>query len=169
MWLGEAEDAPAALDDSIGEALDLERLVDHVQADHLPHAVLIDCTASDEISAHYPAWLKRGIHIATPNKHAGAGDIGRWKDINQARQNGSLWRYEGTVGAGLPVIQTLRDLLDTGDELVSIEAVLSGSMAWLCNSHDGRRPFSELVAEAQIGRASCRVRAADHAGGRSGQ
>src|SRR5690625_476981 len=149
MWLGEAEDAPAALDDSIGEALDLERLVDHVQADHLPHAVLIDCTAADEISAHYPAWLKRGIHIATPNKHAGAGDIGRWKDINQARQNGSLWRYEGTVGAGLPVIQTLRDLLDTGDELVSIEAVLSGSMAWLCNSHDGRRPFSELVAEAR--------------------
>ncbi len=148
MWLGEAESAPDALDERARHDCDIAALAAHVQAEHLPHALLIDCTAAGEMADRYPAWLGRGIHVVTPNKHAGAGDLARWRAIRKAMAR-SHWRYEATVGAGLPIMQTLRDLLDTGDELIAIDGVLSGSLAWLFNAFDGRRPFSELVAEAQ--------------------
>ena len=149
MWLGEAGDVPDSVGGPGALDCDLDALAAHVQAEHLPHAMLIDCTAADAIADHYPAWLTRGIHVVTPNKHAGAGDLDRWRAIRAARSGGPHWRYEATVGAGLPIIQTLRDLLDTGDELIAVDGVLSGSLAWLFNGFDGSRPFSALVAEAQ--------------------
>lgn len=148
MWLGEAGEAPDAIDERANHDCDLDVLARHVQAEHLPHALVIDCTAADGIADRYPDWLARGIHVVTPNKHAGAGDLNRWRSIRGAMQR-SHWRYEATVGAGLPIMQTLRDLLDTGDELLAIDGVLSGSLAWLFNAFDGGRPFSQLVAEAQ--------------------
>ena len=139
--------AVAALDD--GEALDLDRFVAHVRAEHLPHALIVDCSGSDAIAARYPAWLAAGIHVVTPSKHAGSGDWARYRAIRDAGQHGALFRYEATVGAGLPVIATLRSLLDTGDALTGIEGVLSGTLAWLFNRYDGSVPFSALVAEAK--------------------
>ncbi|MDN5924859.1 MAG: bifunctional aspartate kinase/homoserine dehydrogenase I, partial [Xanthomonadales bacterium] len=148
MWLGRADDVPAALDDS-AEACDLDALTQHVHAEHLPHAVIIDCSASDAVAARYPDWLAAGIHVVTPNKHAGAGDLERWQRIRAAcAHSGGRFRYEATVGAGLPVIQTLRELLDTGDTLIAIDGILSGTLAWLFNSYDGSVPFSELVRRA---------------------
>lgn len=128
---------------------DFERFTDHVHAAHLPHAVVIDCSASDEVASHYAAWLAAGIHVITPNKQAGSGSLTRWQAIRDARaSSGGRWRYEATVGAGLPVISTLRDLIDTGDELIAIEGILSGTLAWLFNRFDGSQPFSALVREA---------------------
>ena len=130
-------------------ASDFERFTEHVHAAHLPHAVVIDCSASDDVASHYPAWLAAGIHVITPNKQAGSGPLLRWRAIREARaSSGARWRYEATVGAGLPVISTLRDLLDTGDELIAIEGILSGTLAWLFNRYDGSEPFSALVREA---------------------
>ncbi|HET9033049.1 MAG TPA: bifunctional aspartate kinase/homoserine dehydrogenase I [Dokdonella sp.] len=130
-------------------AADFERFTDHVQAAHLPHAVVIDCSASDEVASHYPAWLGAGIHVITPNKQAGSGSLARWQAIREARAGGGgRWRYEATVGAGLPVISTLRDLIDTGDKLIAIEGILSGTLGWLFNRFDGSLPFSALVREA---------------------
>jgi aspartokinase/homoserine dehydrogenase 1 len=116
---------------------------------HLPHAVIIDCSASSAIADRYAGWLAAGIHVITPNKQAVAGPLPRRQAIEAARlAGGSRLRYEATVGAGLPVIQTLRDLLDTGDELVAVEGILSGTLAWLFNRYDGSQPFSALVREA---------------------
>jgi bifunctional aspartokinase / homoserine dehydrogenase 1 len=131
-----------------GEPLDLARFAAHVKAPHLPHAMIIDCTASAEVAAHYAEWLAAGIHIVTPNKHAGSAPLATWRATRAATVRGH-WRYEATVGAGLPVISTLRDLIDTGDEILAIEGIFSGTLSYLFNSFDGSRPFSELVLEAR--------------------
>lgn len=130
------------------EPLDLERFAAHVRAEHIPHALIVDCSGSDAVAACYPQWLAAGIHVVTPSKHAGAGPLARYEAIREASRNGGQFRYEATVGAGLPIIQTLRSLLDTGDELTEVEGILSGTLAWLFNRYDGRTAFSELVREA---------------------
>ncbi|QDH69118.1 bifunctional aspartate kinase/homoserine dehydrogenase I [Marilutibacter alkalisoli] len=133
-----------------GEALDLDRFTAHVRAEHLPHAMIVDCSGSDAVAARYAEWLAAGIHVVTPNKHAGSGSWQRFQAIRKASRDGSAqFRYEATVGAGLPVIRTLRDLIDTGDVLYEIEGMFSGTLAWLFNKFDGSAPFSELVLEAR--------------------
>lgn len=130
--------------------LDLDQFAAHLLGAHLPHAVIIDCSASAQVADCYPQWLAAGIHVVTPNKQAGAGPLDRYQRIRAAAAaSGARFRYEATVGAGLPVITTLRDLVDTGDEVVSIEGVFSGTLAWLFNRFDGTRPFSALVAQAR--------------------
>jgi aspartokinase/homoserine dehydrogenase 1 len=132
-----------------GTPLDLDRFVDHVQTDHFPHAVLVDCTASDEVSDRYESWIRRSIHVVTANKHAGSGRRDRYNAIRQALRGGGGWRYSTTCGAGLPIIQTLRDLLDTGDEVIEIEGIFSGTLAYIFSSYDGSEPFSALVRTAR--------------------
>lgn len=139
-----------------GAPMDLDAFTNHVCAEHLPHAMIIDCSGHPAVADRYADWLKRGIHIVTPSKHAGSGDWQRYQTIQQAMRrhsvNGGMFRYEATVGAGLPVIQTLRSLLDTGDELIGIQGIFSGTLAWLFNHFDGNKPFSALVREAhQLG------------------
>jgi aspartokinase/homoserine dehydrogenase 1 len=125
---------------------DFELFTAHVQADHLPHAVIVDCSASDAVAERYLGWLARGIHVITPNKHAGSGPMARYEKLKAQR---ARFLYESTVGAGLPVITTLRDLLDTGDEVLAIEGIFSGTLAYLFNVYDGSKPFSALVREAK--------------------
>lgn len=126
----------------------LDEFAAHVRGNEGRHALLIDCSASDEVADHYAAWLASGIHVVTPNKLAGSGALARWQAIREACMGGARFRYEATVGAGLPVVQTLRDLLDTGDELLSVEGMFSGTLAWLCNRYSGQQLFSTLVREA---------------------
>ena len=129
---------------------DLERFVEHVRADHLPHTVLIDCSADAEVAAHYRDWLAAGIHIVTPNKKANSGTLAYYESLKAARRaSGANYLYETTVGAGLPVIQTLRDLRETGDEITRIEGIFSGTLAYLFNVYDGSTPFSDIVREAK--------------------
>lgn len=133
-----------------GKPLHLDDFVDHIQADHIPHAVLIDCTASGEIADRYREWLERGIHVITPNKRASTGSLEYYRAIKKAcRDSGMHYLYETTVGAGLPVIQTLRELIQTGDRVLEIQGVFSGSLSYLFNAFDGSRPFSEMVSEAR--------------------
>lgn len=133
----------------LGQPLDFARFAAHVRAEHLPHAMIVDCSGSDAVAAHYADWLAAGIHVVTPNKQAGAGPIERYRAIRAATRHGGHFRYEATVGAGLPVIQTLRSQLDTGDELTEVEGVFSGTLAWLFNRFDGSVAFSQLVEEAR--------------------
>jgi aspartokinase/homoserine dehydrogenase 1 len=133
-----------------GEPLDVDRFVAHVHAEHLPHAVIVDCTASDGVARRYEEWLARGIHVITPNKRANASEMEYYRRLRQAnRVVGAHYLYETTVGAALPIIQTLRDLVQTGDEILEIEGILSGTLSYLFNSFDGTRPFSSLVAQAR--------------------
>ncbi|GMV31900.1 MAG: bifunctional aspartokinase I/homoserine dehydrogenase I [Rhodanobacteraceae bacterium] len=151
MWLDE-HGATAGwqqrLDTSTLDA-DLDRFTAHLQAAHLPHTVIVDCSASSHVAERYAGWLAAGIHVITPNKQAGAGPIERYRAIRDAMAaSGARFRYEATVGAGLPVVSTLRDLLDTGDDIVAIDGIFSGTLAWLFNGYDGSVPFSALVREA---------------------
>jgi len=133
-----------------GDPADLPRFVHHVDALHLPHAVIVDCTASAAIARHYPEWLAAGIHVVTPNKQAGSADIAFYRTLAEARRaGGSHYLYEATVGAGLPIIQTVRDLRETGDRILMIEGVLSGTLSYLFNVWDGEQPFSALVRDAK--------------------
>lgn len=133
-----------------GEAADLTKFAQHVHADHLPHAIIIDCSSSAEVAARYPEWLARGIHIVTPNKKANSADLDLYARLHEARrQGGAHYLYEATVGAGLPIIQTLRDLRETGDEIRRIEGILSGTLAYLFNVWDGSEPFSQVVRAAK--------------------
>lgn len=132
------------------DELDFDAFEQHVHPDHIPHSVIIDCTASDAVADRYAGWLERGIHIITPNKKAFSGPMDRYRSIQQAaRTGGAYYFYETTVGAALPIIKTLRDLIDTGDEIKVIRGILSGTLAYLFNVYDGTRPFSEIVLEAK--------------------
>jgi bifunctional aspartokinase / homoserine dehydrogenase 1 len=147
MALGEDVDA-RALDASV--QVELDAFAAHVRAEHIPHAVIVDCSASDAVAERYADWLARGIHIVTPNKRAASGPLPRWRAIQAAALRGRA-RYlgEATVGAGLPVITTLKDLVHTGDAVRSVEGVLSGTLSWIFNSIESGKPFSELVREAK--------------------
>ena len=132
------------------EPLDLEKFANHCQADYIPHTVLIDCTASADVGGHYHGWLARGIHVVTPNKKANSGPLPYYKSLQNARRAaGTHYLYEATVGAGLPVIQTLRDLRETGDDITSIEGIFSGTLAYLFNVFDGSESFSSIVRTAK--------------------
>src|SRR6201996_5607632 len=129
---------------------DFDRFMEHVRVDYLPHTVIIDCTASADIAGRYPEWLAAGIHIITPNKKANSADLPFYRRLREARRAGSAhYLYETTVGAGLPVVQTLRDLRETGDEITSVEGIFSGTLAYLFNTYDGRTPFSTIVRDAK--------------------
>ncbi|HUE97351.1 MAG TPA: bifunctional aspartate kinase/homoserine dehydrogenase I [Longimicrobiaceae bacterium] len=129
---------------------DLGALARHVHAEHLPHAVIIDCTASETVARHYADWLRAGIHVITPNKRASTAELEYYRAIRRTgRENGVRYLYETTVGAGLPIIQTLRDLVQTGDEVYLVEGIFSGTLSYLFNVYDGSSTFSEIVADAK--------------------
>jgi bifunctional aspartokinase / homoserine dehydrogenase 1 len=133
-----------------GEAADLSRFTTHVHAEHLPHAVMLDCSASADVAARYPEWLAAGIHVVTPNKRANSGPLELYRAVKEASDRaGSHYLYEATVGAGLPIIQTLRDLRQTGDGIRRIEGIFSGTLAYLFNVWDGAQPFSAVVRDAK--------------------
>jgi aspartokinase/homoserine dehydrogenase 1 len=133
-----------------GEPLNLEKFINHVQADYVPHTVVIDCTASASIADQYRDWLSRGIHIVTPNKKANSGTLPYYRSLQDAKRDaGTHYLYEATVGAGLPIIHTLRDLRGTGDEITQIEGIFSGTLAYLFNVFDGSESFSSIVRAAK--------------------
>ncbi len=129
---------------------DITAFVAHVHAEHLPHAVVIDCSASKHVASQYAQWLASGIHVITPNKKACTDSMAFYREMSEARRkSGAHFLYETTVGAGLPIIQTVRDLVHTGDTVQNISGIFSGTLAYLFNRFDGRQPFSEIVREAR--------------------
>jgi aspartokinase/homoserine dehydrogenase 1 len=135
---------------SDGEPLDIDRFVAHVNAEHMPHVVIVDCTADATVAARYGDWLEAGIHVVTPNKKACSASFTDYKRLQQRRLKGDTrFLYETTVGAGLPIIQTIRDLRETGDRITRVQGILSGTLAYLFNQFDGTKPFSEIVLEAR--------------------
>ena len=116
----------------------------------LPNSVFVDCTPSEHIAAHYMPILEAGISIATPNKCANSGTLQRYQALKAcAAAHGVKFLYETNVGAGLPILSTLRDLLLSGDRVRKIEAVLSGTLSYIFDSFDGTKPFSDIVRQAR--------------------
>lgn len=112
--------------------------------------VVVDATASDAVAARHAAWLERGLHVVTANKLGVGATLSRARAIQRAAErSGAGYGDSATVGAGLPVLRSLRALLAGGDRIHSIEGVLSGSLAWLFRRFDGTQPFSALLRCAQ--------------------
>eukprot|EP00566_Odontella_aurita_P020615 CAMPEP_0113532958 /NCGR_PEP_ID=MMETSP0015_2-20120614/4341_1 /TAXON_ID=2838 /ORGANISM="Odontella" /LENGTH=355 /DNA_ID=CAMNT_0000431963 /DNA_START=88 /DNA_END=1155 /DNA_ORIENTATION=- /assembly_acc=CAM_ASM_000160 len=111
---------------------------------------IADCTASESVSDKYPSWLAKGWHIATPNKKCNSGPLERFNQCLEASQTGGgKWYVEATIGAGLPVVSTMRTLTSTGDSIHSVQGIFSGTMSFLFNTWDGTSPFSQIVSEAK--------------------
>ncbi|PAN11738.1 hypothetical protein PAHAL_2G210000 [Panicum hallii] len=133
------------------EPADLANFVRHMSDNHVfPNKVLVDCTADTSIASHYYDWLKKGIHVITPNKKANSGPLDRYLKLRTLqRASYTHYFYEATVGAGLPIISTLRGLLETGDKILRIEGIFSGTLSYIFNNFEGTRTFSDVVAEAK--------------------
>ncbi|CAH2034693.1 unnamed protein product [Thlaspi arvense] len=134
-----------------GESANMEKFTQCVKGNHfIPNAVMVDCTADADIASCYYDWLLRGIHVVTPNKKANSGPLDQYLKIRDLqRKSYTHYFYEATVGAGLPIISTLRGLLETGDKILRIEGIFSGTLSYLFNNFVGTRSFSEVVAEAK--------------------
>ncbi|KAJ6348744.1 hypothetical protein OIU77_006340 [Salix suchowensis] len=134
-----------------GEVADLEKFTQHVHVNHfIPNTVLVDCTADSSVASCYHDWLRRGIHVITPNKKANSGPLDQYLKLRALqRQSYTHYFYEATVGAGLPIVSTLRGLLETGDKILRIEGIFSGTLSYIFNNFIGTRSFSDVVAEAK--------------------
>lgn len=113
--------------------------------------ILVDNSSSVDFSSNYPEFLESGISIATPNKKAFSGDISLWNSIFDASEkHGSLVYHEATVGAGLPVLSTLKDLIATGDEIEEIEGIFSGSLSYIFNElYSTNKKYSDIIGAAK--------------------
>lgn len=130
--------------------VNLPLFANHIISDDVPHAVIIDCTANQSIAQHYIAFIEQGIHVITPNKHANAGDLDYYKQLKYlAHKKNKHYLYEATVCAGLPIINTLQDIIKTGDEVRKIEGIVSGTLSFIFNELAKGRVFSEIVLEAR--------------------
>ncbi|MGD1822254.1 MAG: bifunctional aspartate kinase/homoserine dehydrogenase I [Pleomorphochaeta sp.] len=130
--------------------LDMNEFAKHVGATYFPHRAIVDCSSSSELASKYIEWMHNGMHIVTPNKKAGTANLEYYKELfDTCLTTGRRFYYETTVGAGLPVIKTVKDLVQTGDKVKSIEGIVSGTLAWLFNNYDGSTAFSKLVKDAK--------------------
>lgn len=123
-------------------------LTQHLRSSPLPHKVIIDCTASTYVPQFYRRWMEQGFHVVTPNKKLNSGPLADYLAVKQLQRAGRAhYMYEGTVGAGLPVISTLKTLLDSGDEVQRIEGIFSGTLSYIFNelSPPQGKTFSEVV------------------------
>ncbi len=136
--------------DSSMLAVNINDFIDHIAADDMPHAVIIDCTASQQIAELYPQFIARGLHIVTPNKRANSGDFEFYQYLHAiAQQKNRFYLYETTVCAGLPVIKTLQDIVATGDEVLSIQGVVSGTLSYILSQLATGQKFSTIVQQAK--------------------
>lgn len=153
MWFGEtgaelAGDWQAQL--NAGESYTSTAFLDRMNAMNLPNSIFIDCTASAEVANLYEKVLSHSISISTPNKLAASGPYEHYFRLkNLANRRNVRWCFETNVGAGLPIISTLNDLIHSGDQILRIEGVFSGTLSYIFNHFNGKKPFAAIVREAQ--------------------
>jgi len=133
-----------------GRKTDLNKFVAEMKSYNLPNSVFIDCTMADPVVDKYPEILESSISIVTPNKKANARKYPYYKNLREyCRKYNTNFFYETNVGAALPIISTLKDLLASGDRLVKIEGILSGTLSYIFNTFSGRQPFSAVIQQAK--------------------
>lgn len=136
--------------DSSEQQSDLPIFIAEMKNQNLTNSIFIDNTANETVASYYESVLDHNISISTPNKIATSSSYLQYQRLQTiAKKRGVAFRYETNVGAGLPVISTLKDLIESGDQILGIQGVLSGSLSFIFNQFDGSRPFSEVVQEAK--------------------
>lgn len=133
-----------------GEPADPESFCKAVKKINLRNSVFVDNTASDEVSAMYKKYLKNSIAVVTCNKVAASSSLENYKELKRlSRTYNAPFLFETNVGAGLPVINTLNNLIASGDRVHTIKAILSGSLNFIFNHFDEENTFAEIVKQAQ--------------------
>lgn len=132
-----------------GEPRDDAALLAALDAGQAPVKAIVDATASGAVAALHPQWLARGYRVVTANKALAGGPLAGWLALQQVLGDAVNYGDTALVGAGLPVLSTLRRLRRCGDRLQAVEGVFSGSLSWLFNRYDGSVPFSTLLHEAR--------------------
>ena len=132
-----------------------EHMRDEIVKMNIFNSVFVDCTASRQIAALYQTFLEHNISVVAANKIAASSDYDSYMKLKQtARDRGVWFRYETNVGAGLPIIGTINDLCNSGDKILKIEAILSGTLNFIFNEIAADVPFSETVRRAKEQRYS---------------
>ncbi|RYY90725.1 MAG: bifunctional aspartate kinase/homoserine dehydrogenase I [Chitinophagaceae bacterium] len=133
-----------------GEAMDSAAFQRKASELNLRNSVFVDVTAQASVADCYEDFLRRSIPVVACNKIAASAGYERYQALKElSREFGAPFFFETNVGAGLPVISTLGDLMSSGDQVHRIEAVLSGTLNFVFNNYDGTRPFAEVVRDAQ--------------------
>lgn len=131
---------------------DMTAFEEFLDTKRIPHKIIVDCTASEEVADMYEGWLKRGINVISPNKKMGAGSLERYRRVMEIKRDSEvMWFYDSTVGAQLPIISMLHDVLQTGDSISLVEGSLSGTFGYILDKLE-RNPemkFSEAFVGAQ--------------------
>ncbi len=141
-WRGELAKGPAYR--SLVDLLEIVREAD------LINPVLVDATTDEAVASSYVPFLEAGVHVVTPNKKANSMGMEYYRRLRRAANHGRVrFHYETTVGAGLPLIDTLQNLLKCGDRLVAFDGILSGSLSFICGEMDQGGTFSEAVQRAR--------------------
>ncbi len=138
-----------------GFAANTEHMRDEIVKMNIFNSVFVDCTASRQIAQLYQTFLEHNISVVAANKIAASSDYNSYIKLRQtARDRGVWFRYETNVGAGLPIIGTINDLCNSGDKILKIEAILSGTLNFIFNEIAADVPFSETVRRAKEERYS---------------
>ena len=133
-----------------GSVADIERFGDEIIALNLRNAIFVDITANEKVAAIYPKLLRKSVSVVSCNKIAASSAYKNYRELKElSREFNAHFLFETNVGAGLPIIGTLNDLMRSGDKVNSIEAVLSGTLNFVFNQYNGTRKFWEVVKQAQ--------------------
>ena len=138
-----------------GQPSNTEVLRDGIIAMNIFNSVFVDCTASADVAAIYKELLLHNVSVVAANKIAASSAYDNYRELKQiARQRGVKYLFETNVGAGLPIINTINDLIHSGDKILKIEAVLSGTLNYIFNKLSADVPFSKAIRMAQLERYS---------------
>ena len=133
-----------------GNHSNIDQLVDEIIEKNLRNSVFVDVTASEKVAEVYERLLQKAVAVVACNKIACSSSYHRYKKLKElSNEFNASFLFETNVGAGLPIIGTLTDLLRSGDKVQSIEAVLSGTLNFVFNNYDGKRLFADVVKQAQ--------------------
>ncbi len=133
-----------------GEKADKQKFFEKIQKLNYRNSIFVDNTASAEVSETYASYLKNSISVVTCNKIACSSEFNNYKHLKElARQYNAPFLFETNVGAGLPIIDTLKHLIASGDKILKIQAVLSGSLNFVFNNFDDKTTFHDVVKQAQ--------------------
>ncbi len=128
---------------------DIDVLLQRIKALKLQNSILVDVTASEYVASKYVDFLRAGIHIVTPNKKANTMSQEYYNDLKSlTRDHRMHYLYETTVGAGLPLISTVQDLVQSGDDVLQIEGIFSGTLGYIFSALSKEKPISTIVREA---------------------
>ncbi|MFV8466444.1 bifunctional aspartate kinase/homoserine dehydrogenase I [Flavobacterium sp. LB1P62] len=134
-----------------GEPADKEKFISNVKELNLRNSIFVDITANESVSKTYEQYLKRNIAVVTCNKIACASEYDNYKKLKKlSRQFNAPFLFETNVGAGLPIIDTVKNLIASGDKVNKIQAVLSGSLNFIFNNFDENNTFHDVVKEAGV-------------------